>query len=355
MKRLIMAIALVSVGAVVAPQAWRHWQIVAAADDPVALSQLRLDEALSPQRVMAEIDAAITARDSDLAASFVALAMERGIVIPADRHAAIRALAERAPVDAVEDFGHGLIAGDRDSGAAMAGAVAGDLIGFGDLRDLAAEGRKWLGGEAIDPTVLALAAGGLAISAATIASIGAALPARNGLSVVKAATKAKLLSPALTTSLARLTRDAVHRPALTASLAAAAKFDLAASRTAAGAILKPAALTRLTALGQDAGGLYARAGQRGLRQVLAVADDAGDIAKASKLAVAKGGSFRAVLKVLGRGALVLGALSMTAMGWLFALVGYAIAVAMLAQRFGWWLGRRLKPAPRPQTAEIQTA
>jgi hypothetical protein len=49
------------------------------------------------------------------------------------------------------------------------------------------------------------------------------------------------------------------------------------------------------------------------------------------------------LKVLGRGALVLGALSLSAVGWMLALIGYAIALAMLAQRFGWWLGRRLRP------------
>lgn len=350
MKRWILAGALLAAGAFAVPPAWRQWQVVAAADDPVLLSQRRLDEILPPERLSGEIDAAVAGRDLDLARSFVALAGERGIAVPAAQHAAIAALAAREPLNAIEDFGHGLVAGERDSAAAMAGALAGDLIGLGDLRDLASEGRKWLGGEATDPLILALAAGGLAISAVTIASVGVALPARNGLSVVKAASKARLLSPALTASLGRLTRDAVHRPALTASLAAAAKLDLAASRSAAGAILKPAVVTRLTALGQDAGALYARTGQRGLRQVLAVADDAGDIARASKLAAAKGGSFRAVIKVLGRGALVLGALSMTAIGWMVALVGYAIAIAMLAQRFGWWLGRRLIAAPSTEKA-----
>eukprot|EP01038_Epipyxis_sp_PR26KG_P002564 gene2564-3626_t len=102
-------------------------------------------------------------------------------------------------------------------------------------------------------------------------------------------------------------------------------------------------MARFAALGQDAGAVYTRTGQRGLRQVLAVAEDSGDIGKAAKLGAAKGTTTRAILKVLGRGALVLGALSLSAVGWMLALIGYAIALAMLAQRLGWWLGRRLRP------------
>ena len=71
-----------------------------------------------------------------------------------------------------------------------------------------------------------------------------------------------------------------------------------------------------------------------------------DIGKAAKLGAAKGTTTRAILKVLGRSALVLGALSLSALGWMLALIGYAIALAMLAQRLGWWLGRRVDAAPR---------
>ncbi|MGE7469776.1 hypothetical protein ACQKLX_10060 [Bosea sp. NPDC003192] len=174
-------------------------------------------------------------------------------------------------------------------------------------------------------------------------SIGGALPARNGLSAVKAASKAKVLSPALTANLTRAAAGAIDGPALNANLAAASRLNLAAARANAGRIIKPASLARFTTLGQDAGVFYSRTGQRGLRQVLTLADDAGDIGKAAKLSQAKGVTTRAILKVLGRGALVLGALSVSAVGWMVAIIGYAIALAMLAQRFGWWLGRRLAP------------
>jgi len=347
MKRVSLALGLVlafaAAGMLVLPPGWRHWELVAAADDPVALSDLRLRDAFSAERLDAELTSTIAARDPELAESLIALATERGLTVSPERQRELSALKDGAVVQAVADFGQGFVAGDRESSAAFAGALFGDITGYGDLRDLALEGRKWFGGETADSTVLAIAATGLAISAATWASIGGALPARNGLSAVKAASKAKLISPALTANLARSAAGAIDQPALKASLAAASRFDLAAARVAAGGIVKPATMARFASLGQDAGTVYARTGQRGLRQVLGIAEDAGDIGKAAKLGVAKGTSARAILKVLGRGALVLGALSLSAIGWMLALIGYAIALAMLAQRFGCWLGRRLFP------------
>lgn len=347
MKRVVLGfglgLSLAAAGSLVLPQGVQHWREVAAAENPAALADLRLAGALSAIRLDAEIDAALAARDMDLAESFVALAAERGLPVSAERRQKLQALKDGAIIQAVSDFGQGFLAGDRESGAAFAGALVGDVTGYGDLRDLAVEGRKWLGGEGADGTVLAIAAAGLAISAATWVSLGGSLPARNGLSAVKAASKAKILSPALTANLTRTAVDAIDRPALNASLAAASRLDLAAARVAAGGIVKPAAMARFAALGQDAGAVYTRTGPRGLRQVLAVAEDAGDIGKAAKLGAAKGTTTRAILKVLGRGALVLGALSLSAVGWMLALIGYAIALAMLAQRFGWWLGRRVMP------------
>ncbi|WP_156412344.1 hypothetical protein [Bosea sp. Root483D1] len=331
-----MALAVGS--AVIAPPALQSWQLQQVKDDPAELSRLRLAGIATQDRIAHEIDRALAAGDLGLAESFITLATERGIAIAPERIARTEALKANALAQAVSDFGHGFIAGERESDAAFAGALVGDISGFGDLRDLAREGRKFIDGERTDETVLALAAVGLAITAATWISLGGGLPARGGVSAVKAASKAKLLSPVLTANLGRMAAGAVDRPALATSLGAAARLDLAAAKAAAGGIVRPAALARFTTLGQDAGALYARTGQRGLRQVLAVAEDAGDVGRAAKLAAAKPSTARAVLKLLGRSALVLGALSLQAAGWMLALLGYALAIAMAAQRFGWWLG-----------------
>lgn len=343
MKKAIQALcvvpALIGAGVLVLPRGWNGLQLQVAADDPVALSDLRLQGVLAPGRIANEIDAAIVAGDTDLAGSFVDLAAEHRITVAEDQRERLAQLKDEATTRALKDFGSGFLSGERASNAGFAGAVVSDVVGVGDLRDLAGEGQKLLRGEATDHVVLALAAGGLALSVATWASLGSGLPARGGLSVVKATAKAGMLSPKLRANLTRMATGAVDRPALAASLNAAARFDLAAARASSAAIVRPAAMTRLATLGQDAGALYGRTGQAGLRQVLAVAEEAGDIGRAARLSAAKGSTTRAVLKVLGRSALVLGALSLTTMSWIFALIGYAVALAMLAQRFGWWLGR----------------
>lgn len=330
---------LAAAGGTVVEPGLRHWQLHRAADDPAELSRLRLDTAAEPARIASEIDQAVATGDAELAESFVALAAERAIAVAPEWLAQIEALRASGLRRAAADFGHGFLAGERDSDAGLAGALAADISGFGDLRDLYREGHKLLGGERADETVMALAAAGLAISAATWLSFGGGLPARGGLSAVKTASKAKLLSPALTADLGRMTAGALDRPALAASLGAAAKLDLAAAKAAAGSIVRPPALTRFAALGQDAGALYARTGQRGLRQVLAVAEEAADIRRAARLAAARPSTVRATLKLLGRSALVLGAIGLQAAGWMIALLGYALALAIAAQRFGWWLGR----------------
>jgi hypothetical protein len=342
--------ALAAGGAMIAPPAVQGWRLQQAQDDPAELSRLRLAGVATQDRIDHEIAQAAAAGDLALAESFVSLAAERGIAVAPERIAQVEALRQNAVVRAVSDFGHGFVAGERESDAAFAGALVGDVSGFGDLRDLAREGRKVIDGGQADETVLAIAAVGLAITAATWISLGGGLPARGGLSAVKAASKAKLLSPVLTANLGRMAAGALDRPALAASLGAAARLDLAAAKASAGGIVRPAALARFTTLGQDAGTLYGRTGQRGLRQVLAVAEDAGDIGKAAKLAAARPSTARAILKLLGRSALVIGALSLQAAGWMLALLGYALAIAMAAQRLGWWLGR----LGRKRRAEMST-
>lgn len=354
MKRLLLALVLVpglaGAGAYIAPNGWQSWQLHAAADDPAALSQIRLRGVATPERIASEIDLAIAAGDPELAESFVDLAQERGITIAPEQRQRLDKLKDEALSRAVQDFGYGFFAGERISSAGFAGALTGDLIGFGDLRDLAHEGQKLVRGETPDQTVLALAGAGLVLSAATWVSLGGGLPARGGLSIVKSASKAGKLSPALTVGLARTAASAIDRPALNASLAAAARLDLAGARMASANLIRPAAMKRFAALGQDTGALYARTGQRGLRQVLNVAEDAGDIGRAAKLGNTAGSKTRAILTLLGRSALVLGSLSLTAASWLLALLGWALALAMVSQRLGWWIGRRLMPGPRRRPA-----
>lgn len=331
-------------------------RLAAAKDDPVALAAARLDQTLTQGRFSRALDAALAAGDEDLAASFVELGRSRGFAPTPGQEARLSALRVSAGQKAVEDFTEGFLHGARDNGAAFGGALVGDVTGYGDLRDLWGEGEKLQRGEEPDHLVIGLAAAGLALSAVTWSSVGALLPARTGLTIVKGAQKAGRLSRPLATALAASATKAVDREALTAGLTAAVRLDLAAARAAAAKVVRPGALMAFRALGEDAATIYRRAGARGVKDALAVAEDGAELGKAARLAKAQGGATRAVLATLGRGALVFGGLALASVEAVFALIGSLLGLAMLAQRLGFWLGRasppRKKSAVRPKEIPI---
>src|SRR4051794_13091387 len=80
--------------------------------------------------------------------------------------------------------------------------------------------------------------------------------------------------------------------------------------------VRPAALGRLRAVADDSLVLYRRAGARATQDALGLAHNVGELRKAARLAEHYGGSTRAILKVLGRGALVLISRLMTLAGWM---------------------------------------
>lgn len=321
-----------------------------AADDPPTLAALRLPPVLTRDRVAREIADAIAAGDETLARSFIILADDQSIPVEPAQREAVAALEENAASRAAGAFASGFLRGDTESLPALAGAVTGDVVGYGDLRDLWGEGRKLASGEAVDEVVVALAAVGITLSAATWATVGAALPARGGLTTLKAARRAGRMTAPMSASLGRMAREAVDGDAARAAMAAAGRFDLSGARLALRGAVRPAALSRIGFLADDAAVLYARTGQRGVMQALAIAENADDIRRAARLATGHGTSARAILKLLGRGALVIGAIGSALLGWTITALGWCFGIAVLARAFGLWLGRRIwsRPVARPR-------
>jgi hypothetical protein len=218
-----------------------------------------------------------------LARSFVELAAERGIVIApalidkvqsAERDAA-------APSTRIASFARGLVTGRPEDAASVAGMLTGDLLVFGDVRDVVREGWHGLRGEEVDKVVLGLAGTGIAVTAGLYASAGLAAPARAGLSAVKVARRGGYLGAPLLRLLKVETREG------------------------------------LTQFVSNIGRVQSRAGMRGAFDALKIAEHPQDVAKLARLAEAKGTKMRAIVKLLGRGAIVLtGALFDLAL-WVF--------------------------------------
>jgi len=356
---LSLAVAGMAASAIVGAAIWPHARaagvVLAAQDDPVALTDIRLSSALrsNPALISENIGAALASGDADLAASFVALAREQKIPLADD-------LAKRVE-DAVTDeastthfakgFATGLVTGDAEDVASLSGTVAGDLFVFGDIRDVVREGKHLAMGEETDHLVLGLAAAGLAVTAATYASVGSAAPLRTGLTLVKDTRKAGRLSEGLIEWAGRSTRDVVDTPALEEAVTSGSVLRPMETASAIRAAFRPDNAGSLVRLAKDVGRVGEAAGMRAARDTLKVAENPQEIARAARIAEAKGGQTRAIIKLLGRGALLLAVgtfnLSMWLFGALLTLFGFLSSIKATTERAtASWLqrskARRLK-------------
>jgi hypothetical protein len=351
MKRRRISSALVGIAASVAvcaalwPHAREAGSIVLAQDDPADLSDARIDavfrdnQAQKNQAAVAEqIEAALSAGDADLASSFVSLAREKNIPLADElsRRVADAVTEEGSSAHLAKRFATGLVTGNADDVASLSGTVAGDLFVFGDIRDVVREGKHLAMGENTDRLVLGLATAGLAVTAATYLSFGEAVPVRAGLTLVKDARKAGRLGEGLAVWAGRSARDVVDTPVLQRAVASGSVMRPGETVSAIKAAFRAEKAGGLVRLGKDVGRVTERAGTRGALDTLKLAEGPEDVARAARLARTKGGQTRAILKILGRGALLLAAGTVNLTFWMFgallALFGFLSSIKATTER-----------------------
>jgi len=282
-----------------------------AAADPVQIADRALDGSFNHDVAASEIRAALESGDAGLAQSFVELAAERGVPVdPSLTKKVNDAATNRGSfADTAGRFVHGLWTGEPADLASLAGTAVGDLFVFGDIRDAAREGTRYLTGQKYDPWILGLAGVGIGLTAATYVTLGAGLPERVGLSLVKAARRTGRLNPALA---ARAAREVVK-------------------------VEEAGGLFELTG---NVGRVETQAGAQAALDSLAVVESPQDMSRLARLAAAKGSKTRAIIKLLGRAAIVLTAGTVEVVSWLFwaalTLFGFVssckAAVERLTQR-----------------------
>jgi hypothetical protein len=300
---------------------------LAAADDPVRISDQALDRSFNREVAEREIAAALASGDIDLAQSFVALAVDRGVPIDPALAAKVKdaGVKQSSVGNTAGRFVHGLWSGEPTDLASLAGTAVGDLFVFGDIRDAAREGTHYLMGQHYDPWIFGLAGVGIAITAATYATAGITAPERVGLSLVKAARRSGRLNPVLAV---RAAREAV-------------KVEEAGG---------------LVELAENTGRIEAKAGTQAAMDSLAVAEEPQDMSRLARLSAAKGGKTRAIVKLLGRAAIVLTATTFDLAMWLiwaaFAALGFCASCKTAVERMTQRLLLRSK-ARRLRAAELQ--
>ncbi|WP_410053149.1 hypothetical protein [Bradyrhizobium sp. SZCCHNR1015] len=329
-----------AVGAAVWPHAYGAGAIMAAQDDPARLSELQVASVLQtdPARINSGIKDALEAGDPDLAESFVALARDHQVTLDDAlvQRVSDAAAAEKAPASVAKRFATGLVTGQADDVASLSGTVAGDLFVFGDIRDAVREGKHLVMGEETDRLVLGLATAGLAVTAATYASAGTAAPVRAGLTLVKDARKVGRLGEGLAAWAGRSARDVVDAPLLQQAVASGSVLRPGQTATAIRAAFRAEKAGALVRLAKDVGRITEKAGTRGALDSLKLAEGPKDIARAARLAEAKGGQTRAILKLLGRGALLLTAGAFNLALWLFGalmtLLSFVASLKAMTER-----------------------
>ncbi|MBV8925304.1 MAG: hypothetical protein JOZ74_08030 [Bradyrhizobium sp.] len=311
-----------ALGAALWPHAREAGMLLAARDDPAALADLQVNSALRNNRKVAaeNIEQALAKGDADLANSFVELARANDVTIPDElSHRVADAVAEDGSTSHfAKRFATGLVTGNADDLASLTGTVTGDLFVFGDIRDVVREAKHLAMGEDTDRLVLGLAAAGLAVTAATYVSAGGATPLRAGLSLVKDARKVGRLGEGLAEWAGRSARDVVDTPALEQAVASSSVLRPGGSVSAISAAFRAEKAGALVRLAKDVGRVTEKAGARGALDTLKISEGPKDVARAARLAEAEGGKTRAILKILGRGALLLAAGAFDLTLWLFA-------------------------------------
>jgi hypothetical protein len=342
---------------------WPHARdagaVLSAQDDPARLSDLQLDSAFrnDPSLAVENIEAALAAQDADLAKSFVDLAAARGISTPDELSLRVAAAVreENSTERIAKRFFIGLVTGNADDGASLSGTVAGDLSAFGDVRDIMREGKHLAMGEQTDRLLLGLAATGLAVTAATFVSVGGAAPVRAGLTLVKDARKTGRLGEGLSRWVGRSARDMIDLRKLQNAAAAGTLARPRQTAVALKAAIRAEKAGGLVRLAKDVGRIGEKTGTRGALDTLRIAEGPKDVARAARLAEAKGGQTRAIIKLLGRGALLLTAGAFNLAMWVFsavlALFGFLSSIKATTERLTLsWLQRSKARRLRRQLA-----
>ena len=315
----VLVAGLLAVAGTVVPRGVESGRLLAAADDPARLSDLALDKAFNADVAKREIEAALAADDIELAQSFVELARARDVALDPALVAKVEAGAS-ASAETVRGIGHfayGLVTGEPDDLASLAGTAAGDLFVFGDARDALREGIRMARGEEADQLILGLACVGLVVTAGTYASLGAGAPARVGLSVFKAARKTGRIGTRFGGAMMRAVGDVVDGAALKRAFTRTAFMQPAVAIRAAREAVKVEKAGGLVDLVRDIGQVQTKAGTRAALDGLRLAEEPKDVSRLARLAEAKGGKTRAIVKVLGRGAIMLGTALFDLAWWFF--------------------------------------
>jgi len=356
-RPLGLAFVFVLAGLLTVPAGFEAQTLLSLQDDPAGLAEHRLALRFDAPTAAREIEAALAADDAELAESFLELARDRSVPVDAalaQRVEDANALAA-ASARAAGSFARGLITGEPADMAGLAGTAVGDLFVFGDIRDALREGTRLATGQPADELILGLACTGIAITAGTYLTAGAAVPARVGLTLVKVARTTGRISAHLAEWVGRSLREVLDWGALSRAITGASVNSPIVVVRAAREVVKVDKSAELLAFASDVGRVERKAGVQAALDGLKIAEGPREMTRIAKLAEKYGNKTRAVIKLLGRAAILLTMSAVNLASWVFAAIvtvfGFCSSCKRAAERATErWLLRRKARALRLQAS-----
>jgi hypothetical protein len=290
------------------------------------------------------IEDALQVGDVDLAASMIDLAQQHQVVLPKDLIDRVEAESASTALETASDAWDGFISGEASNETALSGAIAADLVGWGDVRDLHGEASSYLAGELVDQVTLALASVGLVLTGVTIVTLGGTSPAKVGLSTIKLASRTGDLSVNLLADVAGLARGSINEGALADIGRAAKGLDPRAMLAAVKSLVKPDAFKKFAELGDDVSTIGRNGGYRGVMNVLVRAENIDDVRQAARVSSRYGKAARGALHFTGRITLKLGSFLFSVFGWLLRAAIWVLGALWLLVRFTLWASRPFRTA-----------
>jgi hypothetical protein len=165
----------------------------------------------TPERIEQEVTRALDRDDVEDAVAYAELGEHLGWTLSAPLRERLRTAveAEGQIGTHLSRCAAGAFSAEMKTTTSITCMVAADFTTLGDLRDIVIQGNALASDQEYDPIVLGLSIVGLAATGVTVLTAGGGGPAKAGLSVMKAAKRASVLSPGLVRHAGALANDAV--------------------------------------------------------------------------------------------------------------------------------------------------
>lgn len=199
------------------------------------------------------------------------------------------------------DFASGFVDGEASSGAGVAGAVVSDFTAVGDVRDLWEQYQHYAKGEEVNELIVTLAGVGVGLTAATVASMGAATPVKAGTSTTKLAARTGRLSKNFEKLLLKQGMNVFDYKAFL--LTARAEKNLDGVSKAALKAYNPQAVRTLKQTAEEVNNIRKASSTADALYLLKYVDNAEDLTRLEKLTLKYGETTKGVMKFLGKSAI----------------------------------------------------